>query len=178
MNNKIIAGVVVVAVLVLGGVYVASWGSDKTEQVSVTPPASDLSPNNGQNGSASVKPSDAVNPPSEVPAMPPPSAAQGKTPPPVLAAPPTAVTPPAAPAGPKSYTASQVAEHKSESSCWTIVDGEVYDVSPFMAKHPGGKANILKLCGIDGTSLFEGKHGGQSKAEMKLESLKIGVLAK
>lgn len=75
-------------------------------------------------------------------------------------------------------TSAEVAKHNSEASCWTIVRGEVFDVTSFMTLHPGGKANILKLCGIDGTSLFEGQHGGKEKPEMRLDGLKIGDLAK
>ena len=37
--------------------------------------------------------------------------------------------------------------------CWTVVDGKVYNLTPFVKMHPGGKA-ILRAQGIDGTEIF------------------------
>jgi cytochrome b involved in lipid metabolism len=75
------------------------------------------------------------------------------------------------------YTLADVTKHNTEASCWTAIRDSVYDLTPWIAKHPGGEANILKLCGKDGTALFEGKHGGQSKQEAALATFKIGDLA-
>lgn len=91
----------------------------------------------------------------------------------------TATTPttPATPAA-KSYTLAQVAIHKNSSSCWTAINGNVYDLTSFINQHPGGVAKIVPLCGIDGTATFTAQHGGQGNPETQLASLKIGVLAK
>jgi cytochrome b involved in lipid metabolism len=75
-----------------------------------------------------------------------------------------------------SYTMAEVAVNNSASKCWTVVSGNVYDVTNFAPKHPGGKESVLKLCGKDGTSAFTQKHGGQEKPEAVLAGLKIGVL--
>ena len=75
------------------------------------------------------------------------------------------------------YTLADVAKHSTPKDCWTTVNGNVYDLTPFVGKHPGGEA-ILKVCGIDGTKLFVGQHGGQAKQENQLAGLEIGVLAK
>ncbi len=75
------------------------------------------------------------------------------------------------------YTLADVAKHASPKDCWTTVNGNVYDLTPFVGKHPGGEV-ILKVCGIDGTKLFMGQHGGQAKQENQLAGLEIGVLAK
>ncbi len=56
------------------------------------------------------------------------------------------------------YTLDMVASHTSETSCRTVINGIVYDVSAFINKHPGGDKNILKICGIDGTAAFTRKH--------------------
>jgi len=53
----------------------------------------------------------------------------------------------------KTYTFDEVAAHNNESSCWMAIDGKVYDVTDFIANHPGGKA-ILNGCGKDATTLF------------------------
>ena len=77
-----------------------------------------------------------------------------------------------------SYTAAQVATHKDASSCWTSISGSVYDLTKWISQHPGGPDRILSICGIDGTSAFEGQHGGQSRPEQVLATFKIGTLAK
>jgi Cytochrome b5-like Heme/Steroid binding domain len=72
----------------------------------------------------------------------------------------------------ESYTAAEVATHKNGLSCWLILDNKVYDVTTFIAKHPGGEA-ILRGCGKDATQMFA-KHPESAK-EMK-EKFYIGDL--
>lgn len=76
-----------------------------------------------------------------------------------------------------SYTMAQVAVHASRDSCWTVVDGGVYDVTGYVDLHPGGAQKVLKLCGKDGSSAFGSAHGGEPKPEAKLASYRIGGLA-
>lgn len=78
----------------------------------------------------------------------------------------------------KTFTMAQVSTHHTASDCYTAINGVVYDLSPFIASHPGGVSAISQLCGIDGAALFQAQHGGQGKPEQELASLKIGVLAK
>lgn len=77
-----------------------------------------------------------------------------------------------------TYTLADVAKHNSASDCWTAVQDGVYDLTPFVDQHPGGRENILRICGIDGTSAFTDQHGGQRKPEQELAGLKIGMLSK
>ncbi len=90
---------------------------------------------------------------------------------------PKTTTPTPTPTTPQGYTKADVALHATEQSCWSIVNGSVYDLTSYVPKHPGGKKNILKICGKDGTSLFEGQHGGESKPEARLATLYKGPLA-
>ena len=76
-----------------------------------------------------------------------------------------------------TYTMAEVATHNSAASCYTVIRGMVYDLTAWIAKHPGGENNILKLCGIDGTTSFERKHGGKDNPENTLAGFEIGVLA-
>ncbi|MEM4461037.1 MAG: cytochrome b5-like heme/steroid binding domain-containing protein, partial [Nanopusillaceae archaeon] len=76
----------------------------------------------------------------------------------------------------KFYTMEEVAKHNSRESCWTVIRGEVYDLTQWIDKHPGGADKILALCGKDGTKAFEKKHGGQEKPEKALEQFEIGKL--
>lgn len=77
----------------------------------------------------------------------------------------------------KTYTLAAVAGHADISSCWTVINGKVYDLTAWIASHPGGERAILGLCGTDGTAAFEGRHGGQGEPEATLASFTIGVLS-
>lgn len=96
---------------------------------------------------------------------------------PTPAAKPTVVAPAPSPTL-TGFTRATVATHASSASCWTIVNGSVYDVTAWIGKHPGGADAILSLCGKDGTVAFEGQHGGQRRPEAELASFKIGALVK
>jgi cytochrome b involved in lipid metabolism len=76
-----------------------------------------------------------------------------------------------------SYTLADVAKHKSSSSCWTAINGNVYDVTTWINQHPGGPQAILSLCGTDGSSAFNGQHGTQRRPNTELASFLIGSLA-
>ena len=78
---------------------------------------------------------------------------------------------------PGTYTMAQVAAHNSQSSCWTAINGSVYDLTQFVGQHPGGSGAIVSICGTDGTDAFNGKHGGQARPAQELAGLKIGTLA-
>lgn len=78
----------------------------------------------------------------------------------------------------KTISASEVAQHNSASSCWTIINGKVYDITKEIDVHPGGD-QILQACGKDGTVAFnssgKGGQGHSSSAQQQLASFQIGV---
>jgi hypothetical protein len=76
-----------------------------------------------------------------------------------------------------TYTKADVALHSSDGSCWSIINGNVYDLTAYIPKHPGGPSKIRHICGENGTSAFEGQHGGESKPENTLAKYWIGILA-
>jgi cytochrome b involved in lipid metabolism len=55
----------------------------------------------------------------------------------------------------KTITANEVATHNSASSCWTIIDTQVYDITSYINKHPGGREEIMRGCGTNGTAIFD-----------------------
>ncbi len=73
-------------------------------------------------------------------------------------------------------TVDEVAKHNSANSCYTIVNGNVYDVTNWISKHPGGKGAIKAMCGIDASDMFNNQHGGQGGPERILASYKLGTL--
>jgi cytochrome b involved in lipid metabolism len=74
-------------------------------------------------------------------------------------------------------TMADVKTHNNASSCWTAINGNVYDVTKWINLHPGGAARILALCGTDGTAAFTGQHSGQARPEAELATFKIGALS-
>lgn len=76
----------------------------------------------------------------------------------------------------KSYTLLQVAIHNIQLNCWTAINGSVYELTDWIAKHPGGEGNILSICGKDGSAAFNNQHGGAGKPERVLQGYIIGLL--
>ena len=76
------------------------------------------------------------------------------------------------------YTMAKVKENNSASSCWSVINGNVYNLTQWINSHPGGPSVIRGLCGVDGTSSFNGKHRGQGNPTSTLASYLLGPLAK
>ncbi|MBP7671095.1 cytochrome b5 domain-containing protein [Candidatus Gracilibacteria bacterium] len=75
-----------------------------------------------------------------------------------------------------TFTMEEIAKHADKESCYSAIDGKVYDLTAWMDKHPGGAGNILKICGKDGTEAFSGKHEGSAQAKATLPNYLIGEL--
>ena len=73
-------------------------------------------------------------------------------------------------------TLEEVKKHDSGTSCWSIVYGNVFDLTNWITKHPGGAAVIRAICGKDGTDAFEGQHSGQGKPANQLSNYYLGKL--
>jgi hypothetical protein len=78
--------------------------------------------------------------------------------------------------GTQLLTLELVATHNSAESCWTAIDGSVYDLTTWVDQHPGGAGNILSICGIDGTSAFNRQHASAGKVEATRDSFLLGAL--
>ncbi|MFT4308330.1 MAG: cytochrome b5 domain-containing protein [Candidatus Woesearchaeota archaeon] len=84
--------------------------------------------------------------------------------------------PPADDQGRPVYTMADVESRSSQDDCWTAIRGEVFDLTEWIARHPGGSRAIVNLCGTDGTAAFEGQHGGRASPEARLDDYVIGTL--
>lgn len=72
----------------------------------------------------------------------------------------------------KKFDAAEVAKHNTPESCWVILYGKVYDVTDFLASHPGGSKIILKLAGKDATAEYDPIHPpGTLEENLKPEAL-------
>lgn len=76
----------------------------------------------------------------------------------------------------KSFSTSDVAQHSSSQSCWSIVNGKVYDLTSWIGKHPGGSGAIKSMCGVDASDEFNDEHGGQRRPANELAGFYIGDL--
>jgi cytochrome b involved in lipid metabolism len=169
MSKKVVG--IIIAVILVGGVL--GWFFMQRETA-----APDVVENQKQGVMDKTVVPPTVNPatPESVPDVQP----KKTTPPPVAnpAPKPTlekpVVVPP--PSGPKTYTMTEVAMHKDSKSCWSAISGTVYDLTAWITKHPGGAANILSICGKDGTSAFTGQHEGEPKPANILAGYEIGIL--
>lgn len=70
----------------------------------------------------------------------------------------------------------EVSKHNNPNDCWTVINNEVYNLTSYLKTHPGGEPNILRLCGIDGSSLFDSQHGNEGNPNRQLSNLVIGNL--
>ena len=76
------------------------------------------------------------------------------------------------------YTMDQVKANNSSASCWSVIDGNVYDLTRWINSHPGGAGSIKGLCGIDGTQEFNRQHYGQRDPLQRLKLYLLGPLSK
>ena len=77
----------------------------------------------------------------------------------------------------KKYKMATVKKHHTRSSCWSVVGKNVYNLTKWISKHPGGSKRILSMCGKNATKAFRGQHGTGGRANKILATYKIGVLA-
>jgi 4-hydroxysphinganine ceramide fatty acyl 2-hydroxylase len=78
----------------------------------------------------------------------------------------------------KIYTSLDVATHASSTDCWVSRNGKVYDVTPFLADHPGGDDLILRYAGKDLGDIMADKseHEHSDSAYEMLNEYVIGRL--
>jgi cytochrome b involved in lipid metabolism len=57
-----------------------------------------------------------------------------------------------------------------------IIHGGVYDLTPFLSEHPGGKKILLKHAGIDATEKFDAFHNASVLSKLGAQYLigKVG----
>lgn len=76
-------------------------------------------------------------------------------------------------------TTAEVAQHDNANDCWLIIEDNVYVVTSFLPRHPGGAERITPFCGQDATTAFA-TQGGQGEhsttAELQRNALLLGQL--
>ena len=85
---------------------------------------------------------------------------------------------PSASAAAAGYTIANVKANASATSCWSVIKGNVYNLTAWINQHPGGSSSIKSLCGVDGSASFAAQHQGESKPESRLAGYLLGPLTK
>jgi cytochrome b involved in lipid metabolism len=60
--------------------------------------------------------------------------------------------------GTASITPEEMAIHNTEDDCWIVLYGDVYDLTNYARRHPGGARIVTDLAGSDGTAQYEHFH--------------------
>ncbi|KAH7375585.1 nitrate reductase [Plectosphaerella cucumerina] len=63
-------------------------------------------------------------------------------------------------------TLEELRQHSGEQEPWFVVNGEVYDGTPYLEGHPGGAASIIGAAGQDASEEFLAIHSENAKAMM------------
>lgn len=74
------------------------------------------------------------------------------------------------------FSLSEVALHATTDDCWSVVNGNVYELTQWISGHPGGSSAIESMCGIDASTMFNNQHNGQEAPEASLASFQIGIV--
>ncbi|KAK6921884.1 Cytochrome b5-like heme/steroid binding domain [Dillenia turbinata] len=75
----------------------------------------------------------------------------------------------------KLYSMQEASQHNTKNDCWIVIDGKVYDVSPYLDDHPGGDDVVLEVTGKDAKEAFEDAGHSQDAREL-METFCIGEL--
>lgn len=66
-------------------------------------------------------------------------------------------------------TLSELALHNSQTSCWVVYEGNVYDLTSWLPRHPGGINAILPYCGTTNFEQAFIRQHGNSKASLFMQ---------
>ncbi len=184
MNNKTLLGIAVGIVFLIGAGYIVYMGRPVMNMADPAPAATSTTQVATSSTPIATEPTTTIvatpSPTTStktatklVPTQPKPTSTVA-TPTPTPTPTPSPIPEPAPQPG--TYTLAEVETHNTPSNCWAAISGDVYDLTSWVSRHPGGENPIKNLCGTDGTARFERKHGGSNAAKMSLGLLKIGTL--
>ncbi|KAJ2769556.1 hypothetical protein IWQ57_003054 [Coemansia nantahalensis] len=71
----------------------------------------------------------------------------------------------------------EVARHNKRNDCWMVIRDKVYNVTRYLDFHPGGRGELMRAAGKDGTELFYSTHAWVNIDTM-LEKCLVGFIAR
>ncbi|KAJ1956376.1 hypothetical protein EC988_001380 [Linderina pennispora] len=75
----------------------------------------------------------------------------------------------------RRLTMEEVAKHNKRDDCWMVIYGKVYNVTRYMNFHPGGRGQLMRAAGKDGSKLFAETHSWVN-VDMILDQCLVGFL--
>ncbi|KAG9014016.1 hypothetical protein FRB94_000213 [Tulasnella sp. JGI-2019a] len=72
-------------------------------------------------------------------------------------------------------TPSELKQHRTRDDAWSAFGGKVYNMTPYLAFHPGGEKELMRVAGRDGTKLFAQTHSWVN-IDFMLDGCMIGFL--
>ena len=74
------------------------------------------------------------------------------------------------------YTWSEVQLHTKKDDKWLVMDGQVYNITNWVSKHPGGSKVISHYAGQDATDAIRAFHNDLDKLKKYLKPLHLGAV--
>ena len=75
------------------------------------------------------------------------------------------------------YDVSEIVAHNgAEAGHWLVLDGQVYNLTSYLNRHPGGAHVLRSYAGVDASKTFRRIHGSQAAITNRLNSLYIGTV--
>ncbi|MFZ5628991.1 MAG: cytochrome b5 domain-containing protein [Spirochaetota bacterium] len=82
----------------------------------------------------------------------------------------------------QTFSMTEISRHNKKSDCWILIDGAVYDVTRYLARHEDFEYDITKHCGTDSGALWHKKpetgKPHSRKANRLLQRYRIGAAHK
>ena len=66
----------------------------------------------------------------------------------------------------QAFSWKEIKTHNNQDDCWIVIDQFVYDITPWIKKHPGGNAFTI-LAGEDASAMFYSNHFNTSKNQLQ-----------
>ncbi|WWC62859.1 uncharacterized protein I303_105457 [Kwoniella dejecticola CBS 10117] len=74
-------------------------------------------------------------------------------------------------------TLAELKEHNTPDDAWSVFNGMVYNITPYLPFHPGGEDELMRVAGRDGTKLFMLTHSWVN-LDFMLKECMVGVLVR
>ena len=74
------------------------------------------------------------------------------------------------------YTREDIADHKKPDDLWIVIHGDVYNVTEWRKRHPGGRKVLQHYGGEDATIAYESFHIDKELVRKHMSHLKVGRL--
>nr|WPT09940.1 front end desaturase B [Namalycastis rhodochorde] len=74
----------------------------------------------------------------------------------------------------KNFTWDEVKQHTKITDRWVVIDNNIYDVTRFQKRHPGGARILSHFAGQDATEVWLAMHKNQSLSKKYMASICVG----